>query len=279
MNEINDRQKDLIKGAAPDQTDEDATVLAQRPADDDDATVVREKPSVTPAVIAQNSMPLEVTLVEHKDDHQKAYIFGLVLPAVFLTVVLLGGLRLSAVDNSFIFLPPPLFCLIFAVILIVLFARAGMIRLQGWFSESFSLSRNLFNGWLLFCLFAASAQLFNSLLPEQGMPFWVVGFCFLWTLWNNLFAEFDPKRLVRSLGALFGLAFVVKYLLLANLTAPEGGSWLSRIIENPGKEAFTWLLDLPRFSAGTGYIQFFTAALYFVGLLLLPSEPDRSTAD
>ena len=277
MSEINDPKKDLTYRHVS-ETDEDATVLVHRPADDDDATVVREKPPAA-AVIAQKSMPLEVTLERDTKSHPKAFISGMVLPAVFLTVALLGGLRLSAADNSFIFLPPPLFCLIFAVTLIVLFARSGMLRLNGWFSEAFPISRNIVNGWLLFCLFAASAQLFNSLLPEQGLPFWVVGFCFLWTLWNNLFSEFDPKRLVRSLGALFGLAFVVKYLLLASLTAPEGGSWASRIIENPGREAFTWLLDLPRFSAGTGYIQFFTAALYFVGLLLLPSAPRTSTAD
>jgi hypothetical protein len=58
------------------------------------------------------------------------------------------------------------------------------------------------------------------------------------------------------------------------LTAPEGGSWLTRIMENPGKEAFTWILDLPRFSPGTGYIQFVAAALYFLGLLMLPPHPE-----
>ena len=75
--------------------------------------------------------------------------------------------------------------------------------------------------------------------------------------------------------ALFGLAFVVKYLVLANLTAPTSGSWLQRIYENPGKEAFTWMLDLPRYSAGTGYIQFFTIALYLIGLFLTPSSTKK----
>jgi len=118
------------------------------------------------------------------------------------------------------------------------------------------------------------------MIPEQGAPFWVVGFCFFWTLWNNLFAEFDPKRLLRSLGALFGLAFVVKYLVLANLAAQDQtGSWLSRIIENPGREAFTWLLDLPGYAAGTGYVQFFTAAFYFLALLMLPPDPNESKGE
>jgi len=71
------------------------------------------------------------------------------------------------------------------------------------------------------------------------------------------------------------LAFVVKYLVLANLTAPTSGTWLQRMFENPGKEAFTWLLDLPRYAAGTGYVQFFGLALYLVGLFLTPASVRR----
>ena len=68
---------------------------------------------------------------------------------------------------------------------------------------------------------------------------------------------------------MFGLAFVLKYLVLGNLTAPTSDGWLQGIIQNPTKEAFTYLLDLPGFSAGTGYIQFFTVTFYVVGLFLL----------
>ncbi len=202
--------------------------------------------------------------------NQRFYLLYILLPFLFLTVALLGGLRLSSADNSFIFLEPPLFCLIFAVIMLVLFLRAGLIRLDGWFSENFPLAKNLSNAAVLLTLFAATTQLFNSLLPEQGLPFWIVAFCFFWTLWNNLFADFDTKKLLRSLGALFGLAFVAKYLILANLTAPASEGWFSGMMENPAKEAFTRLLDLPRFSAGTGYIQFFAAVFYLIGLYLLP---------
>ena len=130
--------------------------------------------------------------------------------------------------------------------------------------------KNAANSVVLLTLFAASAQLFNSVMPEQGLPFWIVAFCFLWTLWNNLFADFDNKKLLRSLAALFGFAFAAKYLILANLTAPASESWLRTLIENPAQEAFTWILSLPKYSAGTGYIQFFTVLLYFMGLFLLP---------
>jgi len=214
---------------------------------------------------------LPVGIPKPKAKNQKPTIVFIILPLLFLAVTLLGGLRLAAADNAFIFLKPALVCLIFAAVLLVLFFRSGLIRLDGWISEDRSILQNAASISVLLTLFAASAQLFNSLLPEQGLPFWVVGFCFFWTLWNNLFAEFDTKKLLRSLGALFGLAFVVKYLVLANLTAQSSGSWLQRIFENPGKEAFTYLLDLPRYSVGTGYIQFFAVVLYLLGLFLMPS--------
>ena len=212
-----------------------------------------------------------------KSASQKTTRIYLGLPAIFITVALMGGLRLSGLDSSFVFLKPPLLCLIFAAILLALFFRSGLIRADGWFSEDFSMLKNIGNGAILVTLFAAATQIFNSLLPEQGLPFWVVGFCFFWTLWNNLFADFDTKKLLRSLGALFGLAFVAKYLVIANLAAPDGRTWFERLTENPGQEAMTWLLELPRFALGTGYIQFFAAALFLVGLFLLPATTNDDT--
>ena len=210
-----------------------------------------------------------------KTKDQKPTLVYFVLPLIFLAVTLLGGLRLGATDNAFIFLKPALVCLVFASVLLILLIRSGLIKLDRWFFEDGPLLQNAANVGVLLTMFAASAQIFNSLLPEQGLPFWVVGFCFFWTLWNNLFAEFDTKKLLRSLGALFSMAFVVKYLVLVNLTAPSSGSWLQRMFENPGKEAFTWLLDLPRYSAGTGYIQFLALALYLTGLFLTPSSSPK----
>lgn len=201
---------------------------------------------------------------------QRAYLTYLFIPLIFLTVTLLGGLRLSGLDGSFIFLRPALFCLIFAAILMILFFRSGLLVIEGWFSENFDLTRNIANGVVLLSLYAAATQIFNSLVPEQGLAFWVIGFCFFWTLWNYMFADLEPAKLLRSLGGMLGLAFVAKYLLLAYLTAPAGESWLRSVIENPGREAFTWFLDLPQFAAGTGYIQFFTVILFLLGLYLLP---------
>ena len=210
-----------------------------------------------------------------KTKNQTSYLQYIFLPLIFLTVALLGGLRLSAEDGAFLFLKPALICLIFASVLLVLFFRAGLLKLEGWFSETFSSVQNTANAAILIALFFASTQIFNSLLPERGLPFWVFAFCFFLTLWNNLFVEFQGKRLLQSLGSVFGLAFVSKYLILAYLTAPTGTSWWRGLLENPAQEAFTWLLDLPRFSAGTGYIQFFAVVFYLLGLFLLPSAMTR----
>ena len=208
-------------------------------------------------------------------DRQRAIRFYIFLPLLFLTVALMGGLRLASPDNTFVFMAPALICLFFAVVLIVLFVRGGLIAFDGWFSDDYPVSHNISNGVLMVSLFAATVQVFNSVLPETGLPFWVVSFCFAWSLWNNLFAAFDNKKLLRTMIALFAFAFVAKYVVLAGLTAPTGDSWLRSMIENPAKETVTWLLELPRYSTGTGYIQFFCLLFYFAGLYMLPSSADR----
>lgn len=206
---------------------------------------------------------------------QRTYLIYLLLPSIFLIVTFLGGLRFAAIDNAFVFLKPPLLCLVFATMSLILYFRSHLIDAAGWFSEEFSTLQNIANGAVLLTLFSSTVQLFNSLLPESGLPFWVIGFCFFWTLWNNFFADLDTRKLLQSLVAMFTLAFVVKYLVLANLAAPTGGSWLQRVFENPGKETLSWLLDLPRYSAGTGYVQFFTITLYLLGLYLTPRSTNK----
>jgi hypothetical protein len=264
MSEIQSRKPE-IEGAISKELPVIDGELLDNSNDEEETTIIKTKNRKRlsiPTAQAQNS----------EIKNQKSLLQYIVLPLIFLTVGLLGGLRFGAAEDTFLFLKPPLVCLVFASVLLVLFFRANLIRLNGWFSENFSSAKNLANACILMTLFAASTQIFNSLLPEKGLPFWIVAFCFFWTLWNNLFAEFDTKRLVQSLVGMFGLAFVVKYLLLAGLTAPTNKSWIQGIFENPTQEAFTWLLDLPKFAPTTGYIQFFALVFYLVGLFLLKPE-------
>lgn len=228
-----------------------------------------EETKISPKSPQTKALP-KSTDEKPKTENQKFYLQYVVIPFIFLTVTLLGGLRISAENNEFLFFRPALVCLIFGAILVVLFFRAKLIVLDGWLNEDFSTAKNIANGLTLFTLWTASVQVFNSLIPEQGLPFWIVAFCFFWTLWTNLFAEFDVRRLLQSLGGLFGLAFIVKYLILINLVPETSESWLDILsVKNITQETFAYLLNLPNFSGATGYIQFFTIVFYLIGLFLL----------
>jgi hypothetical protein len=195
----------------------------------------------------------------------KNFLQFIILPLIFLAVTLFGGLRLSFDANAFLFLKPQLICLILSAILFVLFIRAKLIKISDFFAEDFSLLKNICNTLILLTLFTATTQVFNSLLPEKSIAFWIIAFCFLWSLWTNLFAELSSKKLLISLASLFGLAFVVKYFVLASLVSTNETTWTQKIFS----ELSAGLLDLPKFSSATGYIQFFTLILYLAGIYLI----------
>lgn len=198
----------------------------------------------------------------------RALVDHVLLPTLFLTVTLLGGLRVGAEDRTFIFVAPPLVTLLLAVLLMLLLVRGRLIRLHQWVGSELPPLTNVVHVWMLITLFFASAQAFNSVLPERGLLHWLFSFFFLWTLWNNQFSSFDAARLLRSLAILFGTAFVLKHMLLASLYAPEGG-WLKRVAGTLLQGVSLGTLDAPNFAPATGYICFFTLVLYVAGLILL----------
>lgn len=213
-------------------------------------------------------------------DHQstnRALVRYLLLPTIFLTVVLLGGLRVSAENGSFLFIAPPLVTLILAVLLMVLFVRGRAIELSEWLSSENHPLANVSHALTLIALFFASAQSFNSVLPERGLLRWMFSFFFLWTLWTNQFSFLDARRLLRSLAVLFGTAFVLKHMLLASLYSPDGG-WLKRLASIVLEGATLGSLDAPAFAPATGYISFFALSLYVIGLVMLPSRPEENEA-
>ncbi|HMF58253.1 MAG TPA: hypothetical protein VK619_18055 [Pyrinomonadaceae bacterium] len=205
-------------------------------------------------------------------ERNRALVSYVALPWIFLTVALLGGVRVSAEEHAFVFFPPPLVALILAMLLMVWFARGSLIEFNRWLELRQPMLTLFSNLLTLAALFFASAQVFNSVLPESGLLHWLFSFFFLWTLWNNLFSSFDARRLLRSLAVLFGTAFVLKHLLLASLYAPDGGV-LRRIAGVVLQGASLGTLDAQAFAPATGYISFFTLALYVAGLLLV--EPSQ----
>ena len=205
-------------------------------------------------------------------ERNRALLHFILMPTILLTVGLLGGLRIDAQTGQFVFLAPPLVTLVLAVLLGSLFVRAGAIDLQRWFSLEQPTLTNVSHLLTLLALFFASAQAFNSVLPESGLLHWMFSFFFLWTLWTNQFSAFDARRLLKSLIVLFGTAFVLKHLLVSSLAAPEGG-WVRRLTSTLLQGI---AIDVPAFAPVTGYLSFFALALYVGGLLLMAPGPVES---
>ncbi len=208
-----------------------------------------------------------------------ALVRFLVLPTIFLSVVLLGGVRVDALTHALVFVPPPLVTLVLAVLLLTLCVRARLIDWRSWLAAELPPLANAAHALTLLTLFFASAQAFNAVLPERGWLRWLLASFFFWTLWQNQFSAFDANRLLRSLAALFGTAFAIKHLLIANLYAP-GGGWAQRVA-GALFEGFTQgTIGAPEtFAPATGYVAFFALALYVAGLILLPAAPDADVEE
>lgn len=208
----------------------------------------------------------------------KTLLRSLWLPTIFLSVALLGGLRVDAATHAFLFLPPPLITLLLAVLLFSLFVRGQLVILNQWLSSNLTTLANISHTLTLITLFFASAQALNSALPERGLLHWLFSFFFLWTLLNNQFSPFDARRLLRSLGVLFGTAFILKYMILASLYAQDGG-WLKTIAGALLQGATLGTLEAETFAPATGYISFFSLVLYVTGLaLLIPATEINRTS-
>ena len=159
---------------------------------------------------------------EANRSRNRALVDFVLLPFLFLTVTLLGGLRVGAESRTFIFIAPPLVTLLLAALAMLLFVRGGLLRFHDWVGSDLPPLTNVAHIWMFITIFFTSAQAFNSVLPERGLFHWLFSFFFLWTLWNNQFSSFDPRRLLRSLAVLFGTAFVLKYMFLAALYSQDG---------------------------------------------------------
>src|SRR5205809_3304319 len=207
-------------------------------------------------------------------DRNRALLNFIVLPTLLLSVSLLGGLRIDGQTRQFVFIAPPLVTLLLAILLMSLFLRVGAIDLRHWLTIEQPMLTNVSHLLTLIALFFASAQAFNSVLPENGLLHWMFSFFFLWTLWTNQFSIFDPRRLLRSLIVLFATAFVLKHLVIAGLYAPEGG-WLRKLASTLPQGI---AIDVPAFAPATGYISFFALALYVGGLLIIPPVPVQPAA-
>jgi hypothetical protein len=191
---------------------------------------------------------------------------ALFLPLVFLTVFLLGGFRIAATTAL---TPPGLFSLVLAILLLRVLIQSGTLAPGQLLTPARSLLENLNGVVVLFSLWAAAAQTFAMLIPESGLPRLAFNVLFLVVLLNTAAAAPDRLRLMRSLGVMFGATFVLKFVVLYELSKP-GTSWLSRVLQAmvEGVTPGTLVQDVPH--PITGYLALLSLILFLVGVFLLP---------
>jgi len=197
-----------------------------------------------------------------------AALEAIYLPAICLTVFLLGGLRLGAPVP----LPPPsLYSLVLAVLLLGVLIQSGALAPGRLLDASRSALENLNGFMLLAALFVAAAQVFSLLTPDDGLPRILFCIYFLVLLLNTWAAAPDRVRVLRSLAVTFGAAFILKFVILAALSEPTAGRLgrvLQLLLEGVTLGALTQNVQHP----ASGYLAFFTVALFLIALALLPAH-------
>jgi hypothetical protein len=191
------------------------------------------------------------------------------LPLIFLTAVLCGALRVTATIE---FVPPSVFAMALAFLVIRLIVQSGALAPAALLAESRAPLANLNGLAVLLALWAAAAQVLTVLTPESGLPRLAFGVFFLVLLLNTAAAAPGRVSMLRSFAVTFGAAFLLKFVVLHELSAPAGGR-LQRVLQAMLDGVTLGALMQPVPHRATGYLAFFAVALFLLGVVLLPSRP------
>jgi hypothetical protein len=200
-------------------------------------------------------------------DRRTLLLEAIALPLLFLTVALAGGFRLTPAGEMRL-IPPSLFSLVLAALLIGALVQSGALRPSQLLGRDSLLE--LSSGLVLVAaIFAASAQILNGLVPEQGLLAVLFNIFFAVLLSNTIAAEPTPPRLLRSLGVTFAWALLMKFVFLPSLAAAPEASWGARVTAAVVRGATLGTLAVDPWPPAVGYLMFAAAALYLLGLWLL----------
>lgn len=191
---------------------------------------------------------------------------ALFLPLALLTVALFGGLEPG---NRAPFSPPPLFSLVLAVMLFAALVRSGTLAPGRLVHDSRTSLANANGAVVMLALFGATTQVFNLLSPRSGLPLVAVNTFLFVLLLNTLVASPDRVRLLRSLLVICGFAFVLKFVILAGVSDPEGGR-TKRVLVALFDAATLGTITQDPLPEISGYIAFFTVLLYLIAVAALP---------
>jgi hypothetical protein len=192
-------------------------------------------------------------------------------PVLFLTVVLLAAVRPGAQVSM---VPPSLTALVAALVLFALLVRSGALVPQRLMNADRPSLANLNGLALLLTAFVATAQVFTLVVPPAGLPALIVWAVVIALLLQALAVEPDRARLLRGLLILFGAAFMLKYVLLAGLSAPAD-SGTGRVLQLLFEGVTLGTVRQPPLHPAEGYLAFATIVLYLIGIAWLPSADWR----
>ena len=193
---------------------------------------------------------------------------AILLPSLFLTVALAGGLRPGA---PLVVAPPSLFALVLAVLLAGVLVQSGALDPLRLMNSSRSVLANGNGMILLGALILASAQIFSLLTPESGLPRIILSLYFLVLMVHTIAAGPDRVRVLRSLCVTFGVAFILKFIVLEALADPASGRLgraLQMLLEGVTLGALTQDVQHP----AAGYLAFVTVGLFLVSVWMLPAR-------
>jgi hypothetical protein len=191
---------------------------------------------------------------------------AIVLPFLLLTVALLAG---AHIGTTVALVPPSLFSLVLATMLIVALVRSGALDPARLLHGSRSILANANGAVVLAALFAASAQVLAMLTPRSGLPLFFVDVLLFVLLLNTLVSEPDRVRLLRSLAVTLGSALVLKFVVLAAVSSPAGGR-MSRVMIAVFDAATFGSITQEAHAPASGYLAFLATALFLVAVALLP---------
>jgi hypothetical protein len=192
---------------------------------------------------------------------------ALVLPLIFLTVTLLAGVQLG---RTVTLVPPSLFTLVLGTMLLAALVRSGALAPDRLLDGSRSILANANGALVLATLFAAASQVLGMLTPRSGLPLFFVSVFLFVLLLNTLVAQPDRVRLLRSLAVILGSALVLKFVILASLSGPSGSRTARVLVALFDAATFGTIAQEPQ-TPGGGYLAFFAAGLFLVGVGALPA--------
>jgi hypothetical protein len=166
--------------------------------------------------------------------------------------------------------PPSVFALVLGLLVVRVAVQSGTLAPQRLLGTSRSTLANVNGLVVLLALWLASAQVIAILSPESGLPRIGFGIFLLILLINTAAAAPDRIRLLRSLAVTFGALFLLKFVVLRELSAP-GTGLLKRVLQTLLEGITLGVLLQPPSHPAASYLALLSLLLFLVALFLLPA--------